>query len=169
MEPRQDRPRQYSQFLRRLVRFQMRGGRIVEGNIHVTEGQSLSVFLATRRVLASLTEARWVGPGMHVVPHLALRTEKIIWASSLDDALPISTNVRAVAKPRWAELVLDDGSVMQTALYMAEEQRLTDYFDSAPLFLPVMQATMVGADRMLGALAINTGALVAIREIEART
>jgi hypothetical protein len=120
-------------------------------------------------VLASLTEARWIGPGVQVMPHLAIRTEKILWAGSLDDALPVSTNVRAVARPRWAELVLDEGSPLQVALYAGEEQRLTDYFDSAPVFLPVMQATVAGTDRMLGPLAVNTTAISAIREIDAQT
>jgi len=164
-----ERPRQYSQFLRRLVRFVMRGNRVVEGNIHVTEGQSLAVFLTTRRVLASLTEARWIGPGMQVMAHLAIRTEKILWAGSLDDALPVSTNVRPVARPRWAELVLDEVGPLQVALYAGEEQRLTDYFDSAPVFLPIMQATIPGSDKMLGPIAVNTSMIAAIREIEAHT
>ena len=164
-----ERARQHSQFLRRLVRFVMRGNRVVEGNIHVTEGQSLSVFLTTRRVLASLTEARWIGPGMQVLPHLAVRTERILWARSLDDALPISTNVRPVAHARWAELLLDEGGSLQVALYAAEEQRLTDYFDSAPVFLPVTQATVPGTDKMLGPVAVNTAAITAIREIEAHS
>ena len=163
-----DRPRQYSQFLRRLVRFAMRGSRIVEGNIHVTEGQSLSVFLTTRRVLASLTEARWIGPGMTVVPHLAIRTDKILWAGSLDDALPLASHLRAPSKPRFAEFVLDEGLILHAGLYITEEQRLTDYFDSAPPFLPVMQATLITNERQLGPIAINMNAIIAVRETEAR-
>lgn len=169
MELRQpDRSRQYSQFLRRLVRLTVSGGRVVEGNIHVTEGQSLSVFLTTRRTLASLTEARWIGPGMQVLPHLALRTSKIVWAGSLDDALPVAGNLRQLAKPRWAELTLEDGTLLHAGLFAGEEQRLTDYFDSAPAFLPVFQAVLAGSDKVLGPIAINTDAIIAIREIEAR-
>jgi hypothetical protein len=146
----------------------MRGGRVVEGNIHVTEGQSLSVFLQTRRQIASLTEARWIGPGMQVVPHMAFRTEKILWATSLDESLPLTGGNRAAsASPRWAELTLDDGTtVMHVGMYVAEEQRLTDYFEAAPPFLPVVQATVVGSGRLLGPAAINTNSILAVREIE---
>jgi len=142
---------------------------VVEGNIHVTEGQSLSVFLTTRRVLASLTEARWVGPGMQVMPHLAVRTEKILYAASLDDALPVTTNLRTPAKPRWVELVLDDETIMHAALFITEEQRLTDYFDAAPVFLPIAQATIPGSEKMLGPLALQSSAILGIRELGPRT
>ena len=169
MEIRQaERPRQFSQFLRRLVRFAVRGNRVVEGNIHVTEGQSLSVFLTTRRVLASLTEARWVGPGVQVMSHLAIRTEKILWAASLDEALPVTTNLRTPPKPRWVELTLDDNILMHAALYITEEQRLTDYFDAAPVFLPVAQSMIAGSDKVLGPLALHSGAIMGIREIDPR-
>jgi len=157
-----------SQFTRRLVRFTMFGGRVIEGNIHVTEGQSLAVFLTTRRYLSSLTEARWIGPGMQVLPHLAVRTDKIMFATSLDDGMPVSTNVRPTLSPRWAEFTLEDDSVMHVGLHIAEEQRMTDYFDSAPAFLPVIQASIVGQDRLLGPIAVNTSRIVAVREIEPR-
>lgn len=162
-----ERPR-VSQFTRRLVRFAMHGGRTVEGNIHVSEGQSLSVYLTTRRYLTSLTEARWIGPGMQVLPHLAVRTDRIMYATSLDDALPISTIARPTLTPRWAEFTLEDQSVMDVGLHIAEEQRLTDYFDSAPAFLPVIQAMIVGRDRLLGPISVNMSRIVAVREIEAR-
>jgi hypothetical protein len=161
-----ERSRSFSQFNRRLVRFVMRGGRIAEGNIHVTEGQALAVFLQTRRQIASLTEARWIGPGMEVVPHMAFRTEKILWASSLDDGLPVAGGTRPGANPRWAELTLDEGTIMHVGMHVAEEQRLTDYFEATPPFLPVVQATVVGSGRLLGPAAINTSAIMAVREIE---
>jgi hypothetical protein len=161
-----DHASNYSVFTRRLVRFVMRGARIVEGNIHVTEGQSLAVFLQTRRNIASLTEARWIGPGMQVVPHMAFRTDKILWACSLDDAFPVAGGARAVPNPRWAELTLDDGTIMHVGMYLADEQRLTDYFEATPPFLPVMQATVVGSGRLLGPVAVNTSAILAVREIE---
>jgi hypothetical protein len=157
-----------SQFTRRLVRFVMYGGRVVEGNIHVTEGQSLAVYLTTRRYLTSLTEARWIGPGMQVLPHLAIRTDKMLYAASLDDGLPVASSARPTLSPRWAEFTLEDGSVMHVGLHIAEEQRMTDYFDSAPLFMPVVQASIIGQDRLLGPVSVNTSRLIAVREIEHR-
>lgn len=157
-----------SQFTRRLVRFVMQGGGTVEGNIHVSERQSLCVYLTTRRYLTSLTEVRWVGPDGKVVPHLAVRTDRIMYASSLDDDLPISTNSQPTIEPRWAEFTLDDGSVIDVGLHIAEEQRMTDYFDSAPVFVPVVQAMVVGQDRLLGPISVNMIRVIAIREIEPR-
>ncbi|HUF68390.1 MAG TPA: hypothetical protein VMM79_07015 [Longimicrobiales bacterium] len=157
-----------SQFTRRLVRFVMYGGRVVEGNIHVTEGQSLAVYLTTRRYLTSLTEARWIGPAMQVLPHLAIRTDKMLYAASLDHGLPVASNARPTLSPRWAEFTLEDGSVMHVGLHIAEEQRMTDYFDSAPLFMPVVQASIVGQDRLLGPVSVNTSRLLAVREIADR-
>ena len=168
MRARQNDAPTVSQFTRRLVRFVMLGGRIVEGNIHVSEGQSLAVFLTTRRYLTSLTEARWIGPGTQVLPHLAIRTDKIMYATSLDDGLPVSTNAPPTLSPRWAEFTLEDDSVMHVGLHIAEEQRMTDYFDSAPPFLPVVQASIVGQDRLLGPISVNTQKLTAVREIEPR-
>jgi hypothetical protein len=157
-----------SQFTRRLVRFVLDGGRTVEGNIHVSERQSLCVFLSTRRYLTSLTEVRWVGPEGKVVPHLAVRTDRITYATSLDDDLPISTNSQPTIEPRWAEFTLDDGSIMDVGLHIAEEQRMTDYFDSAPVFIPAVQAMVVGQERLLGPISVNMLRVIAIREIEPR-
>lgn len=163
---RSELPRPGSQFVRRLVRLTMTGGRSIEGNVHVTEGQSLGVFLTTRRYMTSLTEARWMDPEGPVLPHLALRTDGVVFATSLDDGLPIATNARPTPNPRWAEFTLDDGMVMHAGLHIAEEQRMTDYFDSAPAFLPVVQASLVGSERLLGPISVNTSKIVALREIE---
>lgn len=169
MHPRRSElPRPDSQFIRRLVRLTLKDGLGVEGNVHVTEGQSLGVFLTTRRYMTSLTEARWTDTEAPVLPHLALRTDKIVYASSLDEGLPVATNVRPTLNPRWAEFILADGTVMHVGLHIAEEQRMTDYFDSAPAFLPVVQASVVGSDRLLGPVSVNTSKIVALREIEAR-
>jgi hypothetical protein len=55
---------------------------------------------------------------------------------------------------------------MNVALHLGSEQRLTDYFDAPPPFLPTLQATIAGSDRLLGPVAVNTNAILAIREIE---
>lgn len=151
--------------MRRLVRIVLRGGRVVEGNVHVTEGQSLTTFLAPRHFV-SLTEARWVNPEGVVVPHLAVHGDQILWAASLDDALPVSTMQQPVISPRWAELVMADGVVLNVGLFIAEEQRMTDYVDASSGYLPALQGSVVGENRLLGPVAVNKDAILAIREIE---
>ena len=161
------RRRSESQFSRRLVRVVLKQGRIVEGNVHVTEGQSLTTFLAPRHFV-SLTEARWVKPEGGVVPHLAVHGDQILWGASLHDELPVSTMQQPVINPRWAELIMADGVVLNVGLYIAEEQRLTDYVDAAAGYLPVLQGSVVGENRLLGPVAVNKDAILAIREIDPR-
>jgi hypothetical protein len=162
-----DRPRPVPQFRRKLVRFALQQGRIVEGNVHVTEGQSLTTFLAPRNFV-SLTEARWVVPEGGVMPHLAVRSDQILWSTSLDEDFPVSTMQPPVARPRWAELTMADGVVLNVGLYIAEEQRLTDYVESAPGYLPVLQGSVVGQNRLLGPVAVNRSAILTVREIDVR-
>jgi hypothetical protein len=154
-----------SPFKRRLVRFVLQHGRVVEGNIHVTDGQALATFIATRPFV-SLTEARWVSPESGVMAHLAVRGDQILWSAALDDALPVSTMQPPADSPRWAELTMDDGTVLHVGLYLAAEQRLTDYVDSASGYLPVLQGNVVGQNRLLGPIAVNKSAILAICEIE---
>ncbi|MGD8276729.1 MAG: hypothetical protein PVH00_01830 [Gemmatimonadota bacterium] len=154
-------------FRRRLVRLVLQHGRVVEGNIHVTEGQALTTFVGVRPFV-SLTEARWVSPEGEVVPHLAVRSEQVLWTAALDDDIPVCTMRPPTSTPRWAELTMKDGTILHVGLYLADEQRLTDYVDSATGYLPVLQGSVVGQNRLLGPVAVNKNAILAIREIEPR-
>jgi hypothetical protein len=153
-------------FSRRRVRLVLRNGRVVEGNIHVTEAQSLALFLATRRFFVNLTEAIWGDDDAFEWPHVAIRADNVCWAAPLQTTLAVSSTEPPTGHTRWAELVLDDGVVLQVALYIAEEQRLTDYIDAASGFLPVREAIVVNWSERLGEVVVNTGAVLAIREIE---
>lgn len=154
-----------SQFQRRRVRLTLRHGRIVEGNIHVTEGQSLALFMATRRFFANLTEVAWAAQSERL-QHLAVRAEQVYWVASLDAALPVSATLPPTRRERWAELIMDDGTVLHVGLYIADEQRMTDYIDAASGFLPVPAALIVSSEHNLGEVVVNTGAVLAIREID---
>lgn len=155
-----------SQFSRRRVRLTLRNGRVVEGNIHVTEGQSLSLFLSTRRFFVNLTEASWGRGAGERLQHLAIRADHVYWACPMQADLQVTTTQQPTGVTRWAELVMDDGMVIHVGLYIAEEQRLTDYIDAASGFLPVRQAVVVDTAEKTGETVVNTGAVLAIREIE---
>ena len=129
-----------SQFTRRRVRLMLRHGRVVEGNIHVIEGQSLTLFLATRRFFVNLTESSWGRGGGERLQHVGVRTDHVYWAAALTTELQVSSTMPPTGMSRWAEIVMDDGVVIHVSLYIAEEQRLTDYIDAASGFLPVRQA-----------------------------
>jgi hypothetical protein len=157
-----------SQFTRRRVRLMLRHGRVVEGNIHVIEGQSLTLFLATRRFFVNLTESSWGRGGGERLQHVGVRTDHVYWAAALTTELQVSSTMPPTGMSRWAEIVMDDGVVIHVSLYIAEEQRLTDYIDAASGFLPVRQAIVLDTGERLGEVVVNTGAVLAIREIEAR-
>jgi hypothetical protein len=158
-----------SQFTRRRVALILRDGRTVRGNIHVIERQSLVLYLSTRRFFVSLTEAQWGRQGGPTVSHVAVRADHVFWAAPDDAELSVSSHARPAFRPRWAELILDDGVAIHVALYIAEEQRLTDYLDSASGFVPILEARVVATGERLGEIAVNTGAVLAIREIEPPT
>ena len=157
-----------SQFMRRRVRLTMRNGRTIEGNIHVIEGQSLTLFLSTRRFFVNLTETSWGRGGGEHLQHLGVRTDHVYWGVPLTPELQVSSILPPTGISRWAEIIMDDGVTLQVSLYIAEEQRLTDYIDAASGFLPVRQAIVVDSGEVLDDVVINTGAVLAIREIEPR-
>jgi hypothetical protein len=138
---------------------------VVEGNIHVTEGQSLTLFMTTRRFFANLTEVKWVGESQQL-EHLGLRAELIYWAAPLAEDMHVSATLPPTRRERWAELIMDDGTRIKVGLYIAEEQRLTDYIDAATGYLPVRDAIINGREESLGEIVVNTGSVMAIREID---
>ena len=158
-----------SQFSRRRVRLALAHGRAIEGNIHATEAQSLTVFMATRRYYASLTEAHWVGDPEDEVPHMAVRVDQILWAQPLDRGLAVSMAQQATMKPRRAEITMKDGTTLRGSMFIADEQRMTDYVDSAFGFLPLREAVVLPEGEPLGDVALNADILLAIREEEDET
>lgn len=140
----------------------------MEGNIHVTEGQSLTLFLTTRRFFVNLTEARWCRGTGEELEHLAVRADHVYFGVPLQKDMAVSATQPPTGVTRWAELIMDDGVVLQVALYIADEQRLTDYIDAASGFLPVRQAVLAAQGDRVGEAVVNTGAVLAIREIKAQ-
>lgn len=158
-----------AQFFRRRVRLMLLNGRAVEGNIHLTESQSLTVFLATRRYYASLTEAFWVTSPESPMEHIAVRVDQVLWARPLAKELAVSTAERPTARPRWAEIVMDDGTMLHVSLLIGEDQRMTDYIDAAFGFLPVLEAVIQPGGESVGRITLNTGVVLSIREIDVGT
>jgi hypothetical protein len=133
-EPTKERPLEdramQSTFYRKQIRLVLRHGRTVEGNIHVTEGQSLTISLAARRFLVNLTEVHW-RDAADEIEHIAIRVDQILWAAPIHSSIAVTHGLPPVDHARRAELGFDDGTVIEVALYIAQEQRLTDYIDTA--------------------------------------
>lgn len=150
--------------VRRAVTVMMQGGLKAEGNVHVGERQSLIMYLATRGFFLNLTEARIDGAG-ETHPHLAVRTDRVLWACTHDPELPLTSHSAPSFEPRWAEIVLEGGTTLQAGLHLATDQRMTDCIDARTGFLPAAAAAVVETRDLLGPVAINMGLALMVREI----
>lgn len=158
------------EFERRPVQVRLRNGRTVDGSIHISPGQPLINLLAMKKSYLNLTEARWSEEegrwseeGEHL-PHLSLRIQEILWVMPRDGSLILSSAVPTSQSPRKVELHLVDGSTLNVTLSLANELRMSDYFESSPSFLPIWDVS--GAiPKESRRLAVHEGAIMAIREL----
>jgi hypothetical protein len=145
----------------------LRGRRSLEGSIHISDGQSLAGFLGMKKFFLNLTDVRWLDGrgGEEVLPHLSLRLSQIVWVAPLDGALPLSTGMTPTSEGRQVELHLVDDVTLEVTLGIADEQRMSDYFDSNPSFIPLRAARTSTDGETLDRLAVNHDAVLAIREL----
>ncbi len=159
-------PEEVSRYYPRRVQLLLRDHRLVDANIHVPERQPLSVYLATRHAFTNLTNVRWVGQDSRPAQHVAIRSDHILWIACLDPDVALSRQTgRTERLP--VDVLLEDGSIIEAGLDIAERQRLSDYIDAVDSgFLPLFHAhSSTGAT--LGDLAVNLQAILAINEAPA--
>lgn len=149
--------------LRRLRLF-LRDHRILDANARVPEGQYLSTYLASRNRYVNLTDISWLGTG-EKVPHISLKVDKILWAASEDGALPL-TSPRAATSSRRVEVELEGGYMLSAGLLLVESQRLSDYLQSAPRFIPLQSAELCPRDKTLGDVVVNHESIQVVREVK---
>lgn len=154
-----------SQLVRRGVTLVLRGGQTVHGNVHVGERQSLIVYMATRGFFLNLTEVRYAN-GTEVLPHLAVRTDFVLWAQTHDDELPLTSSLAPSFRPRSAEIVMDGGPTLYAGLNLSGDLRMTDCIDARTGFLPALNAKIAHTGEPIGDVAINTAYALTVREIE---
>jgi hypothetical protein len=147
--------------LRRLRLF-LRDHRILDADARVPLGQSLATWLASRTRYVNLTRIEWVGTG-EVLPHMALKVDTVLWASSRDGDLPF-TGAAPAADARRVDVELEGGYLLSAGLLLVNHQRLTDYLQSAPSFVPFREAELRPRGRLLGDVVVNHGAIQVVRE-----
>lgn len=160
-------PRGPSHLQRKRVQVLLRGGRSLQGVVHIPEGQPLLHFLGMKRHFLNLTDVRRAdaGEGEDSFQHLSLRLSNLIWVIPLDDTLHVSTATPPPDSSRTVELQLVDGLTLTVTLQIAEEQRMSDYLDANQGFLPLWSAEVPEDSRVIERLAVNHEAILAIREI----
>ncbi len=156
-----------SHLQRKRVQVLLRGGRSLEGIIHIPEGQPLLHFLGMKRYFLNLTDVRNAGAGEeeYTIHHLSLRMSNLVWVIPMDDTLFVTTASPPVDSIRTVELQLVDGLTLNVTLNIAEEQRMSDYLDANPGFLPLWSARIPETSQVIERSVVNHEAILAIREL----
>lgn len=150
----------------RPVRILLQGNRSLEGMMHVAEGQSLIGFLDGKKAFLNLTSVRWLdGRGSDAaLPHLSIRISQIVWVVPVDASLGLSSAVSPTEDSREVVLDLVGDRTLTVRLHIAHEQRMSDYFDSNPSFVPLRSAQVRDSGDVIERLAVNHRAILTIRE-----
>jgi len=161
-------PRAPSHLQKKTVQVLLRGGQSLEGNIHIPEGLPLLNFLGGKRYFLNLTSVRKTGAtaAEEPVDHLSLRLSNLVWVIPMDVTLHVSNAASPADSSRTVELQLVDGLTLSVNLEVAEEQRMSDFLDANPGFLPLWSARVIDASRTIERLAVNQEAILAIREVK---
>ncbi|MEJ2541398.1 MAG: hypothetical protein P8188_15755 [Gemmatimonadota bacterium] len=152
---------------RRAVQLRLRNRRALNGQIHITEGQSLATFLSTKLHFLNLTQVEWGEEGAETrVPHLSVRMNQIVWAVPMEPALHLSSAELPSDDRRSLELLVEGGYRLHVQLNVARETRMSDHLDANPGFLPLWSVRIVGTGQTLERMALNHDAIEVIRELD---
>lgn len=146
------------------IRFRLRDGRVVEGMLHLTERDALANYLATRKRCVSLTDADWIGTGAPRMPHVVLPTATIVWATPVSEGVQL-VQIAPAAQPRDVEIQLEEGINLRASMYLIPDQRLSDWFDAADTFVPLMGVQAFPRTTELGEMALARDCVSMVREV----
>lgn len=147
----------------RRLRLFLRDHRVLDAGARVPPGQYLSTYLASRTRYVNLTGVEWVGTGERL-GHMALKVDKVLWASSQDGELPL-TGAVAASTARRVEVELEGGYLIAAGLLLVRNQRLSDYLQTAPSFVPLRDAELRPRGKRLGDVVVNQDAIQVVREV----
>ena len=157
----------------RRLRLFLRDFRMVEAHISLAEGQSLQQYFASRKQYVNMREAKWANTN-ETIKHAVLKIEQVLWAGAIDNDVKL-TQAMAQAAPREVEIQLDGGLLMRAGLILGEGQRLSDFLESQPTFIPVQNAQLLKSGRppkdvnvALGDTVLNQAAVQAMWEVAAQ-
>lgn len=148
----------------RRLRVFLRDHRVLDANARVPRGQFLSTYLASRTRYVNLTGVDWMGTGEKVT-HMALKVDKILWAASEDGELALTSVQATATAARRVEVELEGGYLLAAGLLLVQNQRLSDYLQSAPAFVPLRNAELRPRGKGLGDIVVNQEAIQVVREL----
>jgi hypothetical protein len=157
----------------RRLRLFLRDFRMIEAHASLAEGQSLASWLANRKSYVNLRGAVWTTTN-EKAQHVVLRVPQVLWAASLDGDIPL-VSAAPTAPPRNVELQLEGGLFMRGGLNLGERQRLSDYLETQPPFIPLRNGQLLRSGRppkdvnvILGDVVLNQEAVQAMWEVDAQ-
>lgn len=158
----------------RRLRLFLRDFRMVEAQISLAEGQSLQQYFASRKQYVNMRHARWASTNEEI-KHAVLKIEQVLWAASLDNDIQL-TSAMSQVEPLEVEIQLDGGLLVRAGLSLGAGQRLSDFLESQPTFLPVKNAQLLRSGRppkevnvALGDIMLNQSAVQAMWETAAQS
>ncbi len=142
----------------------LRDGAILDGRLFLNEGQTLALYLGSRKGgWVNIVDVVWAADNEQA-PHLVLQVEHIAIAVSTDGDVPVVMG-SSMALQRLVQVGLENGVRVQGILYLADRQRLSDYLHAVGRFLPVTQAVRLADQAALGDVAINCAAIKLVLDI----
>src|SRR5688572_12009404 len=157
----------------RRLRLFLRDFRMVEAQISVSEGQPLMQYFASRKHYVTLRGAKWASTNENV-QFAVLRVDQILWAAAMDNDIALTPGTVS-APAREVEMQLDGGLLVRAKLVLGENQRLADYLEAQPQFLPLRNAQLLRSGRppkevnmALGDVVLNQSAIQAVWETQAQ-
>ena len=155
----------------RRLRIFLRDFRMVEADVSLADGQSLTSYFASRKSYVNLIRAHWAGTGDDI-DHAVLKVVQVLWAAAVEGDVPL-TNASAAIRGRPVEIQLDGGLLVNGSLMLGAQQRLSDYLESAGQFLPLMGAQLLRSGRPpkkvnvnLGDVVLNQDSIQAVWEVD---
>lgn len=146
----------------------MRDGTLIEAHAVVAEDMPLVTFLSTRK-------GGWLNapdgrrPKLAEEPtHLVIQADLVLLASAPDANMHIATFGGVGSTERLVELRLHGGNGVRGTIYLAAQQRLSDYLSQAGKFIGVAGATILPDGRPAGDIAVNVSAIGAATELAHR-
>ena len=147
----------------RRVHMVLRDGAELDGKLFLTEGQTLALYLGSRKGgWVNIVDIVW-GHGERV-PHMVLQVDHLAFAASVDGDIPAVVG-SALAAQRWVQIGLENQVRLQGCLFLAERQRLSDYLHTVGKFLPIVKTKRASDGRELGDVALNCASIKLVRDI----
>lgn len=147
----------------RRLHLVLRDHRALEAHAQVPPGQPLAAYLASRVRYVHLTDVDWLGTGEHV-PRMALKVASILWAFARGGD-PALTGAAERAVTRLVDVEVEGGYLLAASLVLTKDQRLSDFLQSAPQFIPLRAAALRPRGKVLGDIVVNQDAMQVVREV----